>query len=223
MNFDIDNLVRQILTDLTVKPEPVCIEPEKTNENYNEIYIDSRVVSLAEIQERLGIATKLFLSPKSILTPSAKDEIRKRKIEVAVKLAPLSLEQNSTGQSSTLWFSFHQPATISANFLSRLQKEVEQKQKLKQESFTTLNELLTEAERNLSNEKSRGVALTKQSATALREACRINVLRPIFGITPKQVTEDVAELNANLLIVHPNRTAETNLFDLIRTFAKNKI
>jgi len=205
MNFDIDNIVRQILTDLTVKPEPVCIEAKKTNE----IYLDSRVVSLAEIKERLGSATKLFISPKSILTPSAKDEIRKRKIEIAVKLSPLT-----SGHCSTLWLALHQPVSITAGLVNRLKKDLI----LKQESFETLAELIDEAEKQLSNEKTCGVALTKQAATAICSANRRNTLRAVSGIDPKQTAEDTVELDANLLIVQPRRINETEIFDVIKKF-----
>jgi hypothetical protein len=196
------------VTDLTNKTVPV-VETEKTAAD--EIYIDSRVVSLAEINERLGNARKLFIAPKSILTPSAKDEIRKRKIEVAVKLPSLTVPSGSV-----IWLALQQPVLLATNWENRLRKEL----KLKQESFATLAELLDEAERQLSNEKTHGVALTKQSATAIRLANRRDTIRAIGGIDPKQTAEDTAELNANLLVIHPERISNAQIFEIIKRFSK---
>jgi hypothetical protein len=209
------------MVDLTVAPKPVSADSKNVSKTespsgikdntekpfVNEIYIDNHVISLAELNERLGNATKLFISPKSILTPSAKDEIRKRKIEIAVRL-PLP----STQTVPLIWFAFHKPATFPAGLLNLLQKETF----LKQESFATLTELLNEAERQLSHEKNRGVALTKQSATAIRLANQRNTIRAIGCIDPKQSAEDTAELNANLLVIHPERVSNTKIFEIIK-------
>jgi hypothetical protein len=231
VTFDVDIIVRQIMADLTVSPEPVTSDTKTVSKNIaktdtkldvknniensfvNEIYIDNRVVSLAELKERLGNATKLFISPKSILTPSAKDEIRKRKIEVAVKL-PLHEDRISPA----IWLAFHKPAELPNSLLNLLRKEIF----LKQESFATLTELLNEAEQQLSQEKTHGVALTKQSATAIRLANRSNVIRAIGCANPKQSAEDTAELNANLLVIHPERVNNTEIFEIIKRLSDFK-
>jgi hypothetical protein len=225
VTFDIDTIVRQVMGDLTEKPETIHdtvktdlkteIQDEIKNDLekpfVNEIYIDNRVVSLAELKECLGNATKLFISPKSILTPSAKDEIRKRKIEVAVKLPLLPSQSNPI-----IWLAFHKPAEFPYSLLNQLQKKLT----LKQKSFTTLTELLIETERQLSNETIRGVAVTKQFATTIHQANRSNVIRAIGCANPKQSAEDTAELNANLLVIHPERINNTEIFEIIKHLQK---
>ncbi|MDR0609564.1 MAG: hypothetical protein LBG58_05595 [Planctomycetaceae bacterium] len=225
VTFDLDAIVRQIMVDLTVTDKPVSADakniskielPPDIKENtekplVNEIYIDSRVVSLAELSQHLGNATKLFISPKSILTPSAKDEIRKRKLEVAVKL-PLPSVRNAPA----IWFAFHKPAIFPVHLLNLLQKEIF----LKQESFVTLTELLNEAERQLSDEKNRAVALTRQSATAIHLANQRNIIRAIGCVDPKQSLEDTVELNANLLVIHPERVSNTKIFEIVKQLQK---
>ncbi|GHT19355.1 hypothetical protein FACS1894189_8110 [Planctomycetales bacterium] len=202
-SINIDSVVNQILDDLTTKPVMRA-------ETLDGIYLDSRVVSLAEINERLGTSKKLYISPKSILTPSAKDEIRKRKIEVAVKLP-----STNAASCSEIWIAVHKPAVLLPSVLIRLKKEFN----LIQNSFDTLTELISEAKKQLSNENTHGIALTKQSASALCSASRSGVLRPILGIDPKQTAEDAAEVDANFLIIHPQRTPESKFYDLIRRFS----
>ncbi|MDR2438650.1 MAG: hypothetical protein LBE12_04665 [Planctomycetaceae bacterium] len=223
--LDIDTIVRQIMTDLTVtaKPVPADIKTVTNSDSLtavngnvekphvNEIYIDNRVISLADLNEQIGGATKLFISPKSILTPSVKDEIRKRKIEVAVKL-PLQNSQSI----SVIWLAFHQPATFSYNLLNQLQKEFV----LKQKSFATLTELLNETEQQLVHETTRGVAVTKHSATAIRLANQRNTIRAIGCVDPKQSVDDTIELNANLLVIHPERVSNTKIFEIVKQLQK---
>ncbi|MDR2116230.1 MAG: hypothetical protein LBP87_07605 [Planctomycetaceae bacterium] len=230
VTFDIDTIVRQIMVDLTEKPETfhadiktnikdnvkTKIQGEVKNDIeksfVNEIYLDNRVISLADLNERISGATKLFISPKSILTPSAKDELQKRKIEVAVKLPLLPSLSNSAVSNSAVWLAFHKPATFPYNLLNKLQKTLV----LKQKSFTTLAELLNEAEQQLSEETTRGVAVTKQSATAIRLANCCNNIRAVGCVDVKQTTEDTAELNANLLVIHPERINNTEIFEIIK-------
>jgi hypothetical protein len=225
VTFDVDTIVRQIMVDLTEKSEmirSVVKTDVKTDIQYevknniekpfkNEIYIDSRVISLADLNECLGSATKLFISPKSILTPSAKDEIRKRKIEVAVKLPLLSSQSNHV-----IWLAFHKPATFSYSLLNKLQIELAPKQK----SFDTLTGLLNEAERQLSHETTRCVTVTKQFATAIRLANQRNTIRAIGCIDTQQTAEDTAELNANLLVIHPERINDAEIFEIIKCLQK---
>jgi hypothetical protein len=226
--FDIDIIVRQIITDITVTQKqttankktvaktsfPSDIKNSKDNIEKpvaNEIYIDSRVISLAELKEHLGTATKLFISSKSILTPSAKDEIKKRKIEIAIKLPLQEVQANPV-----IWFAFHKSATFPIRLLNLLQKNFF----LKQESFVALTELLDTAEQQLSHKTTCGVALTKQFATAIRLANQRNIIRAIGCVDPKQSIEDATEINANLLVIHPERVSDTKIFEIIKQLKK---
>ncbi|MDR3182101.1 MAG: hypothetical protein LBT89_04130, partial [Planctomycetaceae bacterium] len=62
--------------------ETACIESDSVNVT---AFIGSRVVSAADIQTQPGSVRTLFILPKAVLTPSAKDEIRKRRITIAVQ------------------------------------------------------------------------------------------------------------------------------------------
>lgn len=201
LQLDIDNLVRNILADLTVEPVAVRSESIQTDDG---IFIDSRVVSLADIKSRLGDAKKLLIAPKSILTPSAKDEIRKRKIEVAVKLTNLAVDRRSP-----LWFATQHPATFPT--------KISKRHNVKPKSFETVAAIVENAIIHLSN-NNRGVAMSRQSATLLCEANRHKEIRAIYGFDPKQTADDTAELDANLLVLHPDRIPPAKLSDIIKSF-----
>lgn len=199
-DFDIEGIVRSILADLTVEPEPLRCTPIQA---IDEVFIDSRVVSLSDIKGRLGDARKLLIAPKSILTPSAKDEIRKRKIEVAVKLPNSTVDRRST-----IWLAAQRPAVFPASVSSRFDA--------KTEHFETVAEIIENALKQSSGH--RGVALSRQSATLLREANRHEKIRAMIGFEPKQTSEDAAEIDANLLVLHPDRITVVKMFEIVQGF-----
>lgn len=215
---DIDNLVRGILEDLApsvstgASNSPVPAEPKgATNRDSQDVYIDSRVVSLGDLKARLGGAKRLFISPKSILTPSARDEIRKQGIELAVQL-PDRQERKKTG----LWIASQDPVRFSPVVLRRLQADFE----ASVQSFTADGDLLEAARSRLVENAVFGIALTCRAATILYRANRLESIRAIMGLEMNQAAEDAAEIDANFLVLHPGRIVETKIPDLIKRILK---
>lgn len=213
-NFDITGLVQSILTDLSVGPQPVPAVPvgsapkvEKPVDvkpavrSPGEVYIDRRVVSLEDVKNLSGGVSKLLISPKSILTPSAKDEIRKRKIEVAVRLP-----RPAADSGASPWFAVQKPAAFPDGVLSRFNA--------KAEVFENVAAIVESVRKQLTNGR-RGVALSRQAARLLCEANRYGEIRAIDAFDPKQTAEDAAELDANLLVVHPDRVAASALSGIL--------
>lgn len=201
--FDIDKLVRGILADLSAPSVPVCSEPKTDLPDQRDgIYIDRRVISLADVKG-LGDTRKLLLAPKSILTPSAKDEIRKRKIEVSVRLPLLAAER-----SSAFWLAVQRPATFPSNVVNRFDA--------KPDVFETVAAVVEGAVKKLT--EMRGVVLSRQAATLLCEANRHREIRAIFGCESKQTAEDADEVDANLLVLHPERVGD-RMLEIIESYA----
>lgn len=202
-NFDIDGIVRDILADLSTGSKVACPEPKTDLPDQRDgIFIDRRVISLADVKG-LGDARKLLLAPKSILTPSAKDEIRKRKIEVSVRLPLLAAER-----SSALWLAVQRPATFPSSIAKRFNA--------KPDVFETVAAVVEGAVKKLTG--MRGVALSRQAATLLCEANRHKEIRAIFGCESKQTAEDADEVDANLLVLHPDRVVADVMMDIIQMF-----
>lgn len=214
--IDIDHLVQNILVDLMITPEvekvhPIVVteKPKQTNNNRNEFYLDNRVISLSDLKDKLDGATKLIISTKSILTPSAKDEIRRRKIEIAVRLP-----DSTTKNQNSFWLALHGNNVLSQNMIFRLQREF----KIETETFEKQSELITRAEIKLIEMKQVGVALSRQAAKLLVKANRKTLIRAIPGFDPVQITEDVKEVDANLLVLQPGRISERKLFEIVKKY-----
>ncbi|MDR0871004.1 MAG: hypothetical protein LBN39_09450 [Planctomycetaceae bacterium] len=214
MNFDIDNLVQSVLADLNVENLP-----EKRETHFPvrdavapkvavpEFFFGSRVVSLEQIKTLPENAAKIFIAPKSILTPSAKDEVRKRNIEIATKIE----KQDNRRQSKQLSFGFVQ--ILPFKLFYAVQKEF----LVKPQAFADRNALLDGAEKQTAAGQ-QAVIFSEQPAAALCFASVRQALRPIPAFDTTQVQEDAKEINANVLVVNPKRFNETALIEVIRAF-----
>jgi len=204
--FDVDNIVQQIISDLnggTQKRSALKTVPDG-------IYISDKVISLETLSKQLGEGKKLFISPKSILTPSAKDEIKKRNIEVAARITPqVSAEQ----ETRELWIAELIPAALPRNIYNRLRKAFP----LELKTFNTLETLLNEVQQKTTAD-SCGVLITAKSAVALQSANRFETIRAVSGTDTAHIAEDTQETNANVLVLRLDRIAEGKIFDVIKQF-----
>ncbi|MGL4595776.1 MAG: hypothetical protein ACRCUY_13720 [Thermoguttaceae bacterium] len=227
--FSVDDIVSQILTDLNggarkVCPVTVTNNDNNTKKNKNEItllektqlsgeldghFIANRVISLSDIQERMGRATHLFISPKAILTPSARDEIRRKNISVAVRIP--------TTETKTTWFAVHEPATFSEQILKQFTKKINCENK-KPVIYSTLEQLFDAAVTQTHIGTKSLITLTHQVAKAAQMGNQNKSIRAILGFDAMFVAEDAREINANMLIIHPKRQSETKIVEIIQEF-----
>ena len=202
--MDIDGLVQQIMTDLSFKP--VAVEgPIVVDEK--ELIVESRVLSLVELKDRLDTVRKIVVSPKTVVTPSVKDVLRKRNIELIAKTS-----NSVTEKKASLWLGVLAPVVLSTKLLERIKKDFG----LNAQVFATLLELIDEAERRI--ESAKGVALSDKSATVMKAANRREKIRAVLGYEKRQTQTDTAEIDANLLVVDPGRVGEFRVGELIKNF-----
>ena len=204
--INIDLLVQNILADLSFKPvaveEPIIVDEK-------ELIVESRVLSLAELTDRLDTVRKIVVSPKTVVTPSVKDVLRKRNIEIVAKTKDIVARNNPS-----LWIGVHPSGVLSAKLSERIKKEFG----LTAQAFGSLLELIDEAERRI--ESAKGVALSNRSATIIHTANRREKIRAVLGYEPRQTQLDATELDANLLVVNPGRVGEFRVIELIKAYSR---
>ena len=204
--FDIDLIVRNVLADLAFKPvaesEPIVVDEK-------ELVVESRVLSLAELKDRLDTVRKIVVSPKTVVTPSVKDVLRKRNIELAIKTATIKKPEY---QLNGLWLSVYPPGVLTAKLSERIKKDFG----LTASVFGTLLELIDGAENSMAT--ARGVALSNKSASVMKAANRREKIRAVLGCEPRQTQTDTAEIDANLLVVDPVRIGEFRVIELVKNF-----
>ena len=78
----IEWIVREVLRRLRVIALPV-VEKQSATSAASELRIEERVVTLRAIEGRLNGVSRLLVPPRAVVTPAVKDELKKRKIELA--------------------------------------------------------------------------------------------------------------------------------------------
>jgi hypothetical protein len=248
-NIDVDDIVQKILADLHVKPEVgrmrraevKCVDNVNNKDNINneiskvvskidskvaktevvsggvesELLLDGgRVISLEDVRRKLdtiqvGKVVSVVIPPSCILTPSAKDELKNRRLEIIVRKIGVN--------NFPLLLVLHSNVIVSKSLNKQLQSEYE----LHCNKLTDVSEIvglvLSNAEQNR-----RGIILTRFPATVFRATGLCEFLRVIIAIDPKQVLVDAKEINANLMIIPPERISESNIIESIRNFCRTE-
>jgi hypothetical protein len=237
-SIDIEDVVQKILNDLNVNTQVAEVRSATTKNINNtnnktdkvdkisetnvvgelredEVLFDGgRVISLEYVRNKfdkihVDKITTVVVPPSCILTPSAKDEIKKHKLEIIVRKINVN--------NFPLWMALHGNITASNLLIKQLQSEYE----LSRIQLADLSGIVDEALRVIGQNKF-GIILTKHPATVLRATGLYEPLRVIIAIDPKQVAIDAKEIDANLMIIPPARINETNIFESVRNFCRTE-
>ncbi|MDR1289742.1 MAG: hypothetical protein LBK06_00925 [Planctomycetaceae bacterium] len=222
-NIDINDVVRKILADLGIGAKvkidvDVAVNAKEAGGKVGEVDDEElsfggyRVISLDDVNRKFENnqsqkVLRIVVPPKCVLTPSAKDEIKKRGLRIIVRKIGID--------NRPLWLALHGNITASTSLLKQLQSEYN----LTQNKFIAPAEIADEAVK-VTGQNKQGIILTQQPATILRATSLREVLRVILAIEPKQVSIDTKEINANLMIIPPTRISESNILESVRSFVK---
>jgi hypothetical protein len=175
----------------------------------NDLVIDTRVVTLESIAGRLNGAKQLVVTPGALVTPSVRDELRRRGIELkqesAVKkcssLAPVLLVVGRASQDLDLAV-----------------------QMLRQEGIDVKTEsthCLIKATDMLAAAvaaRSLGVLWTRHTAVAMCLANRNKNLRAVLAASVAATAAAVAAVGANVLVVDPTAGTMYERKQVLRAF-----
>lgn len=221
-------------------PTAASSEPAAPPSDVLEIRLTDRVISLATIKKAeessLGRrAKKVVVSSGAVVTPSVRDEIKKRHWELifeagspaatAPKVSPKPAAAISTAYrarpieptgASPLMVAFHllPVETLPKSLLDSLGKRGAMFQSgCVIETAQAVERYLTETS------GAKGVVLTAYPAIASAILNRRRAIRALIGVEPQRMEEESAELGANVLILDPKRTGFYALQRMIRRFA----
>jgi hypothetical protein len=208
---DIERIVREVMAQLTrvAAPAPAAIPPQAPSAKNNDLIIDARVVTMESIAGRLNGAKQLVVTPGALVTPSVRDELRRRGIELkqesAAKkcnsLAPVLLVVGRTNQDPDLAVRMLRQEGID----------------VKTESTTCLikaTEMLAAA----AVAGSLGVLWTRHTAVALCLANRNKQLRAVLAASVPATTAAVAAVGANVLVIDPTAGTMYERKQVLRAF-----
>lgn len=202
---EIERLVRAVLAELGLAPQanaaPTPAEPVKqpTPEKPaapGELVLTSRVVTLAELGERLGGVRRLVVPPRAVVTPSVRDELRRRNVELVFGKRNGAAAKLSMG----LMMAVHGSRFDAAPLVQLLASEgiVTESQ-----PFDCIIAATDQLAGQLVGGGRLGLLLTEHTAAGMCLANRHAGVRAILGVDGETVAADGAAVGANLLVLNP--------------------
>lgn len=220
--LDIDRVVREVIAELKRAPAaeetsssgtaaavasveqvkgPLSMPPGKS-----ELVISTRLVTMAEIDGRMAGICRVTVNPRAVVTPSARDALRRRNIALSRALPTAG----ATAKPLKLIVVAARTKMDPKLLASTLQSEGIDVQR------HTTDCLLAAMDRlagELAKSDALGLLLTPHTAAALCLANRLSGVRAVLGSDTGNVDADASAVGANLLVADPQNIG---LFKLCR-------
>jgi hypothetical protein len=198
---DIERIVREVMqqlnctTEPAAAPAPTAVPPLAAAPQNGDLFIDARVVTMESLGGRLNGAKQLVVSPGALVTPSVRDELRRRGIELKQECAAKNAMRPL---ASVLLIAGRNGGDPEMAVQTLRQAGVDVK--------TELTNCLIEAAGKLAAAvagRSLGILWTRHTAVALCLANRYRSVRAVLAAGVPATVTAVAAVGANVLVVDP--------------------
>lgn len=205
---EIERLVREALSRLSTAAPLASSSPVVSSAKPVEVSavdaleVATQVVTLAEIDGRLGDKRRLVVGPKAVVTPAVRDVLRQRNIVLERRvLGPKSSAATAKG---TITVAVAARADA-GRLVERLRRDGYAVQQLAQTGLVAaVRELADEVVRG----GSRGLLLADEAEAAVVALNRRGGVRAVGGDDASAVGRAAAAVNANALVVRPAGKSE---------------
>ncbi len=229
VSIEVERLVREVLAELARAPKPETDKAACPSDGSKpsaglaardprELVVGSRVVTLAEVGERLDGVRRLVVSPKAIVTPSVRDELRRMNIDLVLGSGEEIAAQPSS--ISGVVMLVHGKQIDVGSLVKALASDGIRVELNRSECILEGTELLA---RQLADGGTLGVLLTRYAAAGMCLANRRAGVRAILGIDVDHVADDAASVGANLLVVDPVRSGPFRTRQIVRQFHRQGV
>lgn len=207
---DIDRIVREVLARLGHAP--------KTNGNEvagKDLVLSCRVVTLSALEGRLSGVQRVVVPPGAVVTPSVRDELRRRSVALAYEGANSHKEASAVaGLVLVTTGKRYDPATL----VEDLCAEAIDVERHTSDCLIESTDLLAD---KMLHSSSLGLLLTRYPAAALCLANRHSGVRAVSGTDPATVADAAASVGANLLVIDPAAVGPFPLKRIVTDFCNN--
>ncbi len=205
----VERLVREVLAEMghtvaarSAEPPPPRLEPatgkqapRPAGEHSDGLTIRRRVLTLAELPEKLDGVRQVIVPLGSVVTPLVREELQRRQI----KLVEGESEPVASKQAVAI-LTVAATAYDSAPLAAVLEREGHWVESRREECLIRATGQLAA---DLASENAMGVLLTSYAAAAICLANRHSRVRAILGASDA-VASDADAVGANLLVVNPS-------------------
>jgi len=226
-SLDVDRVVREVLAELGLAPSGTGGLSESGNGDSGnetladkppvapgtELVLNSRVVTLSEVDGRLEAIRRLVVPPGAVITPAVRDELRRRNVTLAHSsptaasaAAPVRLLVATVGRQPD-------PAPL----LGGLANEGVEIAQHSLDCLIAATDLLAG---EITRPHTLGLLLTRHTAAGLCLANRLPALRAVSGTDALAVGAAVAAVGANLLVLDPAAVGPFHLKRIASEFCR---
>ena len=217
--LDVNLLVRQILADIgggtangIVRPEVPKVAVQ--DENDGVLRLTQKVVSVADLANSWGKFRRLIVPKNAILTPSVKDELRKRGIELSLDDAAEANDAN--GKNLNVWIASHRVKQEPTVLLEHIKKQYH----ISFCKFDCILEMMKAASNELRPNCGAMLAmvLSGYTAAAICVANRYENIRAVAGYDAMSLKNDAAQIGANMFVIDPGKVGGFKAKELVNVF-----
>ncbi len=213
-SVDIDRVVREVLARLT--DAPVARDADETDTDPQDLVLDCRLVTLSQLEGRLDGIRRVVVPHGAVITPSARDELRQRKIGLSRDCpgSESELLSSSTG-SSRLVMVTTEPQFDPAKWLDTLDVD------------SRRTDCLIEAVEMLAAEVAKpdtlGLLWTVHVAAGLCLANRRQGVRAVTGRDAPSLRAAAESVGANVAVVDPTGVSTFQLKQIAIEFCRGPV
>ncbi len=215
----IERIVRDVLAEMSVVPNgdlPVEQPHTQGNSAGDELVVHCRVVTLSELEGRLGGVRRLVVPPRAVVTPAARDELLQKNIVLVCGGSETSGPAARLRLVTAVAARQFDPAPL----LTTLNCEAIS---VEQHAFDCLIAATDRLADELATPDTLGLLLTKHTAAGLCLANRHQGVRAVLGHDPAAVAADADDVGANLLVVDPTAATGFRLNQVVGRFCRGGI
>jgi hypothetical protein len=160
-----------------------------------QLIVTQRVVSLASLNGRLGGIRQLVVPSRAIVTPSVRDELRRRQITL-VYGPPAAAAKTDEARLVLMAAGRFDPASLAASITAEgLVVDVQRSDCL----MAACDRLASQ----LAQGQTVGLLATDYTAAGLCLANRLPGVRAVLGASPATIIAEASSVGANLLVANP--------------------
>ena len=226
MQLDLEAIVREVLRRLEREfsadkpgapteadaPAPAGTASRPAAQKVGSLHIQDRVVTLARLKDRLSGIRRLVVASGAVITPSVRDELRKRKIQLQVASQP-SCPGNHRDMNLLV-------AAVSGSYdVETVLKTIDEEAGgIERIGASGLLESVEQLHDRVGRDDLPAVLLTTEPVAAVCLANRRERLRAVWAADGAAVQQGCRSIGANLLVLDPTAHNGHELRSLIRQF-----
>jgi hypothetical protein len=220
--IDIDKVVREVLARLAVAPEPSAAAAPKSDaagpsavsgESDGVLAVRAPVVTMAELEGKLAGIKSLVVPARSVVTPSVRDELHRRKIALVFDQGVREASSGAVRLVMTVLGSRFDAGPLA----QAIQSEGIEIERRRADCLIAATDQLAG---DVGRPNTLGLILSEQPAVALCLANRRRGVRAIWGVDAATVDADAAAVGAHLMVVNPEAASVFQLARMVSRFCR---